>query len=433
MTEGQALVFEGARLIIGNGTTIEDGAFVVEGSQLVQVGSSGQIQIPEGASRVDLTGETVMPALIDAHLHVGYEGYLAGWGGENYSRENVIDHLYRNAYYGIGAVFSTGTDPNEFAVRLQEDQRAGEFEGARFLFAAGMGPPGQGPNLSLLAELEEVDEAMGEEIVRGAATEEEGRQHVREVDEIGIRAVKLWVDDRGGTMDKFPPNVYQAIIDEAKSRGMLAVVHHREPEDMKGTAQAGTDGFLHGRFGPTYDEDEELIRLVRESGAVVIPNLGLTDLQGPRVCEDSFFRETVSEELVERLRREFPPPRDGYLPSPERQQEIGEGMTRFAAEGIPIVLGTDAGGVANHYFGFVAHKELEIYVRSGLTPMQAIIAGTRAAAEYLGLSDMGTLEAGKSADFIVLDANPLENISNTQRISKVFLRGQEVDREALRA
>jgi imidazolonepropionase-like amidohydrolase len=115
----------------------------------------------------------------------------------------------------------------------------------------------------------------------------------------------------------------------------------------------------------------------------------------------------------------------------ERERELSESFSRLVAADVDIVLGTDAGAVPDHFFGYTGHRELEIFVRLGMTPMQAIVAATSRPAEQLGLGEMGTLAPGKSADFVILDANPLEDIRNTRTISRVYLRGREVDREGL--
>ena len=147
-----ALLFEGSRLIVGDGSNIERSAFVVEKGKITRVGRKGEVQAPQGAARIDLTGKTVMPALVNDHLHLGYEGYTS-WSAENYTRANLVDHLTRLAYYGVAAVISTGTDPTDVALALQRDQRAGTIGGAQYLFAAGAAPPGGGANEGFLKDI----------------------------------------------------------------------------------------------------------------------------------------------------------------------------------------------------------------------------------------------------------------------------------------
>src|SRR5207302_916746 len=142
-----AVIFTGARLIAGDGSpAIESGAFVVRNGHFVSIGPRDSIQAPAGAMRIDLTGKTVMPAMINVHVHIGYEGYTS-WGAANYTPENVLDHLQREAYYGVGATQSVGSSPTDPSLKFQQDQQAGAFAPAsRFLFMPGMAPPGGGPD-----------------------------------------------------------------------------------------------------------------------------------------------------------------------------------------------------------------------------------------------------------------------------------------------
>ncbi|MEX0935330.1 MAG: amidohydrolase family protein, partial [Gemmatimonadota bacterium] len=157
---------------------------------------------------------------------------------------------------------------------------------------------------------------------------------------------------------------------------------------------AGVDGFLHGRLGP-----------------------------------DPFLRDAVRSGVADRLLE-----RPEATPGPEsREAELAAALGRLLEAGATIVLGTDAGAIPDHFFGYTGHRELEILVRLGMTPMQALVAGTGAAAAALHLEDTGALAPGFRADFVVLGADPLEDIRNTRRIEAVYLGGQRVDREGLRA
>ena len=426
---GAGTLFQGARVILGDGGVVEPGAILVQGDRIVAVGPAGAVDAPEGVTTVDLTGKTVIPALIDAHAHIGYEGYTQ-WGADSYTRENLIEHLERYAYYGFGAVFSAGSDPDDFALGLRGEQEAGTLGGARFLFAAGMAPPGQGPNNQFLAHTVTVAERTGMTVLRGIGTEADARAAVAEVASKGIHFVKIWVDDRGGSQQKLAPELYRAVISEARTRGLEVVVHQQSTDDMPGLLDAGAAGFLHGRLGPSLDA--ALARQIHDAGAFLVPNLGLGELRREPVADDSFLQETVRADVVARLGAAFDARPASANGGADAEAALRASMADLLAADVDVVLGTDAGAVPDHFFGYTGHRELEIFVRLGMTPMQALVAATSLPAARLGLTDLGLLSPGRSADFVVLDANPLDDIRNTRSISAVYLRGVAVDRETMR-
>src|SRR5579883_2189655 len=235
----QPTIYEGARLILGDSATpIEDGAFIVQNGHITAIGKRESIPAPRGTVRADLTGKTVMPAMNNVHVHIGYEGYVS-WGVENHSAENVLDHLEREAFYGVGTTMTMGDQPDDFAIQFQQDQQAGKFApAARFFFAAGLAPPGGGPDALLIQATTPLH------AVHEVSTPDEAVAAVRALADQHISQVKFWVDNRDnsrGAMKKMPPEVYAALIEEAHRHGMTVHAHATDLEDQKGVVKAGVD------------------------------------------------------------------------------------------------------------------------------------------------------------------------------------------------
>ena len=169
---GAAVVYQNANFITGDGSVLTDGVMVVRAGVIAAIGSRASTTLPAGAATVDLQGRTVMPALIDAHAHIGYEAYT-GWGAEYYGQQNIVENLQRYAWYGFGAVLSAGSDPVELAREIEAARQAGDYKGARLLVASGMAPPGQGPNAAFLAHVLAVEERTGQRILRQRTREHE--------------------------------------------------------------------------------------------------------------------------------------------------------------------------------------------------------------------------------------------------------------------
>ncbi|SVD32870.1 uncharacterized protein METZ01_LOCUS385724, partial [marine metagenome] len=127
---GQTSLFTNALIITGDGEVIEQGALLIEGDTISSVGLAESIPVPENATVIDLAGKTLIPAFIDAHAHLGYQGRI-GWGSDNYSNENLIDNLQQYAYYGFSAVLSAGGDVTDLLTEVQEDWNGNNYIGAR--------------------------------------------------------------------------------------------------------------------------------------------------------------------------------------------------------------------------------------------------------------------------------------------------------------
>jgi imidazolonepropionase-like amidohydrolase len=409
-----ATLFEGARLITGDGRApVEDSAFLVEGATITRVGTTGDIPLPAGAARVDLAGKTVMPALVDAHSHLGYTDVKRNTTeAANFTRENLVDHLRRYAYYGIAATLSMGVDRGELPYEI----RANPVPGAALFRTAGSGIalPDAGPGAE-----------YRKDAAYGVTTDAEARKAVQELAAKKVDIVKIWVDDRNGTVKKLPPPIYRAIIDEAHKNGLRVVAHIFDLADAKELLRANIDGFAHG-VRDTDIDDEFLTLISQHPNVFVIPNL--PDRGVAEAAE--WLTETVPADEVRRAREALA----RRTPAQIKQQADlfavqARNLARLNAAGVTIAYGTDAGVSV----GWPAHSELADMVAAGMTPSQVIVAATKTSAAVLKLDQLGGIAPGKSADFIVLDANPLDDITNTRKINRVYLRGQAIDRAALQA
>jgi imidazolonepropionase-like amidohydrolase len=449
--------FEGARLITGDGSApIENAIFVVQDNQFTQVGRRGEVQVPAGATRVDLTGKTVMPAKVDVHGHLGYENVVAGTTSkENFTRENLIDHLERYAYLGFSAVVSIadlaereimpGDHLNVFqAPRDPHMPKTGRFpwgavplrvqdevipNAALFRTAGpGMSWPGAGAG----------GHPSRTDVMYPVTTEEEARRAVQDYVRNKVALVKIWVDDRGGTLKTLTPPLYRAIIDEARKHNMPVAAHTVTLADAKELYKAGLEGATHIPVRGGEVPDDELIAIVKERVAKSDRPIWFTEhgnlaALGPEAWDDPLLWEMLSREQVlqqqgDALKKMTP---EAVERARQSTKETGDVAKTLIDAGMKLVYGSDNGS-AGRGFGWQEQLRLENWVTMGFTPAEAIVMVTRDSAEVAKINT-GMVATGKSADFIVLDANPLEDIANTRRINTVYLRGQQVDRPALRA
>lgn len=382
-----AVVYEGARLIVGDGTAAIDNAiFIVDKGRFVSVGDVENVVIPENPTRVDLTGMTVMPTIIDAHVHLST------------TREALISDLKQRASFGTSAALSLGADGEGVPLEVRHES----IPGAAVYRSAGVGITSPEP---------------GRRVVHWVTTEDEARQAVRDEVARKVDMIKIWVDDWSGEYKKLSPELYRAVIDEAHKNGIKVAAHIFTLEDAKTLLRANVDVFAHGVRD--MDIDDEFIELVKtRPNVVLIPNMGNRGV----ATDFDWLTGLIPEEELQATRLNA----KDQAPSVAEAYGIqARNLNRLNKAGMAIAFGTDGNNP------WAAHVEMEDMVISGMTPAEVLVAATQSAAQLLGLTDMGTIEVGKRADFIVLNANPLDDITNTRKIASVFLQGEKVKRSVV--
>ena len=386
----------GARIIDATGRPpIEKGTLFIRNGRIEAVGK--RVKLPPKVTRIDATGKTIIPGLINAHGHVNDPAQLGV-----YLRD------------GITTVFSLGGD-KEFALRQQ----------------CALAPPGTVPHLYVAGPIQDSTAIPGAVAV---TTPEQARQSVDELILHKPDIVKVRVDDFLGARQKMPAEVYQSVIDEAHKHGYRTAAHVVLLDDAKGVLRAGVDYIAHSIRDR--EVDDELIRLMKERHAFYSPTLTrelavFTYSETPAFFSDPFFL------------KEADPAEIAKMEDPKRQESVRNdraalwykehlpvamrNLKTLSDAGIVIAMGTDSGGGPGRFQGYFEHLELEYETKAGLTPMQALLSATSGAAKAVNISQQaGTLEKGKWADFVILTANPLDDIRNTRAIESVWIGGVQV-------
>lgn len=405
-------VVKAGLLIDGTGNPpLRDVLIFIEGNRITQVVQ--QEEIPPGATVIDASQQVVMPGLIDTHVHPGDR---ANAGPSPEYRASVIQHLKQALAFGVTTIFSLGLDPDSnFALR--DESWGDDFDGSRML-TAGTGFTAVGGHPTQL----------GTDLPNQIDDPALARQRVQELAAQGVDGLKIWVAPIAG-LPVIKAEVSRAIIEEGHKHNLRVFAHLNTAEDTQTLVEAQLDGVTH-IAGDSYEE--ETIELMRRQGTIVAPMLvqkkkGLVFSEDRALFEDPFVRRVLGQEvdeLKEALAQTSPEALERMAQS---YQQAKENFVRLKNAGVRLAVGTDS-NTSFAPVGLITHKEVETLVEAGLSPMEALVAGTRGSAEWAGVSDrLGTIEAGKLADMLILEENPLVDIRNTRKIVKVILGGRVVE------
>jgi len=396
----QALAFTGATVWDGSGaSSIPNATLVVRDGRILRVGREAP---PEGATVIDLAGRWVIPGLVNAHGHV--TGLWATDDVHGAAARMEEGDLLLYARYGVTTVNSLGDEPPEAAaVRAGNDR--GDLGRARLHFA--------GP---VIAATDPADAAR--QVAANATAD--------------VDWIKIRVDDNLGTTDKMTWPVVRTVMDEAHARGFRVATHLFYLEDAKRLLRMGSGLIAHSVRDA--DVDAEFIDLLKRTGACYVPTLArevstFVYAQHQDFFDDPFFRRWADQRQVARASAPaFMAEMASSTAAARYRVALGQAQRNLKTlvdAGIPVAMGTDSGPAAR-FPGYFEHMELRLMAEAGLSPEQILRSATGVAADCLGLNDVGMLRPGRWADFVVLAANPLEDVAATKTLTAVYVAGNRV-------
>ena len=394
----------GTRIIDGTGRTpVQNGTIVINNGHIEAVGTAASVKIPAGATRVDLAGKTVIPGLINAHAHLNVDP-----GSKMPVRQDLMRRLKTYATYGVTSIVSLGsTQADEMeGLKLRDEQTRTKLDRTR-VYTGGLNAVGKTPD--------------------------EARKSVDRLANLKVDVIKYHIN---GIPNDMTPDIYGALVDESKKKNLRTFVHIFYLKDAKSAVEKGTDVLAHSIRDQ--DVDPAFVAEMKRKNIGYIPTL-TRDLSvfvyetKPAFFDEAFFRRGIGlyQEQVNLL---VNPAAQEKVRNDKEAQSIKKALEQanrnlkiLSDAGIAIAMGTDSGASGNpgRWQGYFEHVEMEIMAKAGMTPMQVIVAATGGAARVTKVDpQIGTIEPGKWADLLVLNANPLDDIRNTRQIHSVWIGGQ---------
>ena len=386
------------------GKAVQKTTVVIRGNRFEHVGL--EISYPEDANVINLHGLTVMPGLIDCHLHLG--GLTVDKPGKAIGKLSFVDMIsffwdyLRNYAHrrqlaienGVTTIRSAG-DHYPHIIRLRDKIAAGKFSGPR-IFAPG--PTITAPGGHPAGTIYKGNRYIVENATRQIADTNNAREEVRKLAKGRVDCIKaIYSDidpmDITHKVPKLSLSILEALADEAHQHNLRLMVHTGSPKEAMDSIKVGADSIEHGILpgGDSTDFNDKLVRMMLDRGTYFVPTIAIAWAY-KEVYPDFFLN-------------------------------LKKAVKKLHDAGVNIAAGTDS-GTPGVVIGKGLHKELELMVEAGLSPSEAIMAGTRKAAENLGKgSELGIIEKGKLADIIVISGNPLNEIGKTRDIKMVIKDG----------
>jgi imidazolonepropionase-like amidohydrolase len=402
------IAIAGARLIDGTGSPpVDDSVVVVDGDRIRAAGPRARVQVPSGAAVVDAKGKVLMPGLVDAHCHI------------NQAPEDMKRYWLAQLRWGVTTMRSAGNDKPE-TVPLFRQTRAGAFLAPR-AYTAGQGFSVSGPY-------------PGAPTFK-PTTPDEARANVRSLKAQQVDFIKIWM-----TNPKFPPEVITAIVDEGKKQGIPIIAHVTDVASLRQLADQGVTDFLHTPNDQPVTP--ELVAYAKSKKLSFAPTLANGETrwfyyEHPEILNMPMLQAALyprgRQMLADAARKAETLSAPDLAQRKARLREAYPFIKAMSDAGVRIVTGTDCGAEASQItpFGHATHRELQMYAEAGMSPLAAIRAATLDAARVITRSEdpeYGSVRAGKIADLLLVDADPIVDMNNTIKINNVMRAGRWIDR-----
>jgi imidazolonepropionase-like amidohydrolase len=418
----QAVVLRDVRLIDGTGAPVREHiSLLLRDGRIERIGDA-KMTLPKGVAIKDLSGKTVMPGIISAHSHVGLMIDNVEPSKDGYTRKNVTASLDQYERFGVTTILSLGLN-RDLVYDLRVEQKEGKLGGATIFTAGrGIGVPNGAPGLPVASD----------QLYRPATTVE-ARADVDAMAAHHADIVKVWVDRGHGTIPSMDPAIYKAVIEEAHKDGLRVAAHVYYLDDAKQLVADGVDVLAHSVRDQVVDQS--FVDAVKAHHVWYIPTFTVDEsafiyAQRPDFMGTEFFKDAAGPKLLAKFNApEYATKINGDPQTVQHEKDFKTdqiNLKKMFDGGVQVGFGTDSGASLGRIPGFAEHRELELMVLAGLSPMQAITAATGQNAKLLHAVDRGTIVVGKRADLIVLDGDPLMDIRNTRKIVAVYHDGRAV-------
>jgi imidazolonepropionase-like amidohydrolase/ABC-type multidrug transport system permease subunit len=443
LARGDTYLIRGARIFVGNGKVIENGTVLVRSGKIAEVyDGAGPDPKSVNAEIIEAEGKTILPGLIDVHVHLGAPGGFYPDSSKYDPEKSMLRELSAYLYSGVTTIRSVG-DGVDNVLKLRSTVNGGEALGAELSACGPLFTAPGGHGTEYFKDLPDNVRTQAEkQFTRLPASPEEARQQVDDLKKKGVDCIKAILEAGAGgrVFHRLDTGLFDAVAHAAQAEDLPLSVHTGDARDVADAVQARANSIEHGSFREAIPD--LLFDQMAKQGMFYDPTLSVGEAfkdfaaGNPRLLKRSLVEQVGPPELLQGTEeglasKETEPMRAALARYPIDMRVAMDNLKRAHQHGVLLVTGSDAGNFLVIHGPTVQH-ELQLWVQAGIPPAVALQAATFNAACLLRAAKrIGSIQPGHDADLLVVDGNPLDDITATERISLVVFKGERVDRTEL--